>query len=231
MNNPSIKITAVIPAAGIGKRMQADKPKQYLVINNKTILEHTVAKLLQVPEVTNIILSVASDDPYIRHVSENWPANVKIVQGGAERVDSVLAALQNVEPDSWVMVHDAARPCVPLNDINKLIAHCLKLNEGGILAMPVRDTMKRSDEQAIVQQTVTRANLWHAHTPQMFKNDMLVSAIQSAQLNHVDITDEASAIESVGGIVHLIESQACNIKITQPDDLTLAEYFLTREAV
>lgn len=231
MNN----IAVVIPAAGSGRRMQSTIPKQYLTIKNKTVLEHTVQLLADIEQVTKIILVVNAQDSYIAQYQHHFPEKVTIVTGGQERVNSVLAGLHalNANEHNWVMVHDAARPCVLKSDILKLIDTCIGNQEGGILATPVRDTMKREQPQndtliPVVGKTEDRSGLWHALTPQMFMTNQLITAIEHGLLENKLITDEASAIELLQLPVRLIEADESNIKITRKSDLALAEFFLNR---
>ncbi len=154
------------------------------------------------------------------------------VAGGKERADSVLSGLNYVSaqlPCEWVLVHDAARPCVTLNDIDRLIDVCCAHPTGGILASPVRDTMKRANKENNIDHTVDREALWHALTPQMFKTQQLTRALADALQQGVAITDEASALEWLGETPALVQGSANNIKITQPEDLALAEFYLSRE--
>lgn len=231
MNN----IAVVIPAAGSGRRMQSSIPKQYLTIKNKTVLEHTVQLLADIEQVTKIILVVSAQDPYIAQYKHHLSEKVAVVTGGQERVNSVLAGLHalNSNEYQWVMVHDAARPCVPKNDILKLIDTCISKQQGGILATPVRDTMKRAQPQSntanpVVDKTEDRNGLWHALTPQMFLTEQLVTAIEQGLSQKKLITDEASAMELIELPVQLIEADESNIKITRKSDLALAEFFLSR---
>lgn len=225
-------LVAVVPAAGIGKRMQATCPKQYLRFANKTLLEHTIERLLSHPNIDEIILVLNANDSYFSELAIAKNAHVKTVIGGDERVDSVLAGLHRVDKNSypWVLVHDAARPCVTHQDITKLIEHSFNFNTGGLLAMPVRDTMKRAkcDKNLFSQVDFTeqRTDLWHALTPQMYKIEQLISAIEYAKRRDKDITDESSAIEYYGLPSALIEGRSDNIKVTRPDDLALAEFIL-----
>jgi len=223
-------ITAIVPAAGVGSRMKADRPKQYLTIQSKTILEHTIEKLLAHPSIDKVIVAISKEDPYYDSLSISQNPNVIRVAGGDERADSVLSALEYVQTQGgsdWVMVHDAARPCVASNDINKLIAQASAHPVGGILAAPVRDTMKRGDSRGI-SETVDRENLWHALTPQMFRSKTLFDALSEALQNNVAITDEASAIEWKGYSPLLVAGRSDNFKITQPEDLALAEFYLSQ---
>ncbi|MFM2588831.1 2-C-methyl-D-erythritol 4-phosphate cytidylyltransferase [Vibrio sp. TBV020] len=224
-------IVAVVPAAGVGSRMKADRPKQYLLINQRTVLEHTVEKLLRHPAISKVIVAITDGDPYFPELSLASNPQVIRVSGGKERADSVLSALHYVEKHQladWVMVHDAARPCVDLADIERLI-ECAYANQlGGILAAPVKDTMKRSNQNQDIDHTVDREALWHALTPQMFKTQMLTQALADALKQGVQITDEASAIEWLERKPALVQGRSDNIKITQPEDLALAEFYLNR---
>jgi 2-C-methyl-D-erythritol 4-phosphate cytidylyltransferase len=156
------------------------------------------------------------------------------VTGGAERADSVLNALKEINPElfPWVLVHDAARPLVQLADIGNLLQQCLLQKSGGILATPVRDTMKRGDSTrplAKVDHTVSRQQLWHALTPQLFPTALLTECLSQALAAGVAITDEASALEWAGHPVLLVPGRADNIKITQPEDLALARFYLEQQ--
>ena len=163
MHNPLI---AVIPAAGVGRRMQAAQPKQYLTIQGMTILEHSLGCLLDHPAITQAIVVVSPNDPYIQQLPVMQDPRVSLVDGGAERADSVLAGLQAIDiPDAWVLVHDAARPCLARSDLDALIAAQASSPQGAILATPVRDTMKRGNGVQGIAQTVDRSDLWHALTP------------------------------------------------------------------
>ncbi len=226
---------AIIPAAGIGKRMQADKPKQYLRLIEKTVLEHTLDKLLSLDEITGVVLSINKDDEY-------WPTlnykNIKpvfIATGGIERSDSVYNSIERLQEivglteDVHVLVHDAARPCVRAEDIQKLIKLTANSDDGGLLALPVRDTMKRTQDNNQIDKTVKREGLWHALTPQMFRLDILLQALNNAKKLNQSITDDASAMELFGFSPLLIEGHEDNIKITRPFDLTLAEIFIKNQ--
>lgn len=230
-SNSLSSLVAVVPAAGVGSRMKADRPKQYLDINGRTILEHTVDKLLSHPRVTHVVVAVTDGDPYFPELSIANRDDVTRVSGGKERADSVLSALHYVEEhqlSDWVMVHDAARPCVDLADLERLIETAEENQIGGILAAPVRDTMKRANSDRNIDHTVDREALWHALTPQMFKTQMLTQALSQALAQSVQVTDEASAIEWMGHSPALVQGRADNIKITQPEDLALAEFYLNR---
>lgn len=227
LNYPAIAV--IVPAAGVGKRMQADRPKQYLVLHGKTILEHSVARLQSVAGVEQIWLALAADDPYFDATALSH-SNVIRVKGGEERMHSVLNALNFVDEHQypWVLVHDAARPLVRQSDIEQLIQRCLASGEGGILACRVRDTMKRGE--LMVKETVSREHLWHALTPQFFPTGLLKAALQDAISASVHLTDEASAMEWAGHSVLLVEGHSDNIKITQPADLALAAFYLEQSS-
>jgi 2-C-methyl-D-erythritol 4-phosphate cytidylyltransferase len=222
----------VIPAAGVGARMKADRPKQYLPLCGRTVIEHTLNCFTQHPAITGIVVALSPDDPYWPglHIESSLPLH--IAAGGQERCHSVLNALhllaQHAASDDWVLVHDAARPCLTRPDIDKL---CTELNDdavGGILAVPVRDTMKRADGAGRISATEDRNGLWHALTPQMFRLGLLTQALEQALADGFVVTDEASAVEHAGLRPKLVEGRADNIKVTRPEDLALAEFFLGR---
>lgn len=219
-------IATVIPAAGVGKRMQADKPKQYLQLCGLTVLEQTLHRLKQVPALQQFYLALSPDDPYFPALPLANDPKIQRLNGGAERANSVLNALLQIDAQQypWVLVHDAARPAVRVSDIELLIQSCIQQGQGGILATPVRDTMKRGSDT--VQHTVDREGLWHAYTPQLFPTAQLKDALQQALAQGVAITDEASAMEWAGLPVLLVQGHADNIKITQAEDLALAAFYL-----
>jgi 2-C-methyl-D-erythritol 4-phosphate cytidylyltransferase len=226
--------SVVVPAAGIGKRMKIDCPKQYLRIAGKTIIEHTLTNLLEHSQVKRVIVVLNPNDKLFAQLPiANHPC-IEVVEGGKERCDSVLAGLNFLPDDEeWVLVHDAARPCFAKTDLTALLQLAEQGDSGGILASPVRDTMKRGVNvkikgQNMVKKTESRENLWHALTPQFFKLVMLKKALNAANKTHTHITDEASAIEQLGEKVMLVQGCASNIKITQPEDLLLAEFYLTQ---
>ncbi len=231
----ALKFIAIVPAAGVGKRMQANCPKQYLCIDNETILSHTVMRLLSHPLISQVIVALGVNDQYFAESTLAHHKDIIRVTGGTERVNSVLNGLKAVDRNiyPWVLVHDAARPCVSHQDIDKLISQCLSNDYGGILATPVRDTMKRgvqaNGDSCTIESTVEREQLWHALTPQMYKTDELTSAIEQALENGVNITDEASAIEQANLPSLLVSASSENIKITHPNDLALAEFYLTKQ--
>ncbi len=206
-------------------------PKQYLPIFGKTVLEHTLEKLLAFSFIQKIIVPVSADDRYFATLPISRHEKVLRVNGGKDRVDSVLSALEVLSDDldGWVLVHDAARPCVSEKDISTLVEKVLNSGTGGILASPVRDTMKRGDSNGFISETVSRENLWHALTPQMFTVSDLLSTLKKAKQAGLTITDEASAMEWAGKKPLLVTGRSDNIKITQAEDILLAEFYLSKE--
>ena len=222
-------VCAVVPAAGVGRRMQTECPKQYLSIGDKTILEHSVAALLAHPRVSRVVIAISPGDARFAALPLASHPQIVVVDGGAERAESVMAGLQAAEGASWVLVHDAARPCLHPQDLARLLAISETSRVGGILATPVRDTMKRAEPgKNAIAHTVERVDLWHALTPQFFPRELLHDCLQRALNEGATITDEASALEYCGFHPQLVEGRADNIKVTRPEDLQLAEFYLTR---
>ncbi len=232
----SKSVWVIIPAAGVGKRMKSNTPKQYLEINHKTIIEHTLARFNQHQNVAGIIVALSSEDEYWNDLKIGHGSKpIYTVEGGEERSDTVMNALEyllvveKLHEDSWVMVHDAARPCVSDEDINALLALRESDCIGGILATPVRDTMKRSHPDSLqISKTEERDNLWHALTPQMFRLGELNQALQHCLNKFISISDESSAMEAIGKSPLIVEASSNNIKITHPEDLQLANLLLTQ---
>lgn len=227
------EIWAVIPAAGVGKRMQADRPKQYLEIDGKTILQHTIERLASHNEVSGIVVAVSPGDEYWLDLQVSITKPLVKVDGGEERCHSVLNGLKYLNEtgnsEAWAMVHDAARPCVRLSDIDKLIAAAIQNKVGGILGLPVSDTLKFCNAQSVIEKTVSRDHLWRALTPQMFKVAALFDAIEKALNDNYLVTDEASAMEHNAIHPCIVEGHPDNIKITRPQDLALAKLFLRQQ--
>ncbi|MES0327787.1 MAG: 2-C-methyl-D-erythritol 4-phosphate cytidylyltransferase [Gammaproteobacteria bacterium] len=227
-------IWAVIPAAGIGQRMQSDVPKQYLSLAGSTVIEKTIHRLLAVNKVKGLAISLRRDDQYWDNLNIVSSKPVIRAEGGAERCDSVLNAMQALADrkdfdadNDWVLVHDAVRPCVRLEDIDQLIEQATANEAGGLLALPVRDTMKRQAvDSTSVQKTEDREGLWHALTPQLFPYKILQTALMKAINDNVTVTDESSAMEYAGYAPLLVKGHEDNIKITRPNDLRLAELFI-----
>jgi len=205
-------------------------PKQYLPLAGRTVVETTLSVLIVHPGIAGVWVALGADDGYWPDTAYASHRAVRTVVGGAERVHSVRNALEalrgEASDDDWVLVHDAARPCLRTEDLDKLLARLFGHAVGGVLGMPVRDTMKRTDASGLVESTVERNGLWHAFTPQMFRLGVLRDAIDSALAAGVVVTDEASAIEHLGLRPLMVEGHADNIKVTHPLDLPLAEFYL-----
>ena len=229
-NHQTPRYFAVVPAAGIGSRMGAECPKQYLPLGSSTIIEQTLSRLSMLDCLESIVVPLSDQDEYWQKLSMANSPNIQATQGGTERCDSVLAGLKALEgvagDDDWVLVHDVARPCVRLKDIEILIASMANDSVGGILAVPVSDTIKQVRANVITG-TVDRSVLWQAQTPQLFRYGLLLKALSEAAEQGITITDEASAIEWSGAEPKVVEGSRDNIKITCPEDLALAEYYLT----
>jgi 2-C-methyl-D-erythritol 4-phosphate cytidylyltransferase len=227
----STKFWGIVPAAGVGKRMQADRPKQYLELAGKTVIEQTLSRLLQADVFEAIAVAISSDDPYWPQLPIAQHEKILTAAGGKERADSVLSALKSISDkasdDDWVLVHDAARPCITASDIHHLIACLIHDDVGGILALSSHDTLKNVQDGRIVG-TLDRNHIWRALTPQMFRYGMLKTALEEAEGNPA-ITDEASALELKGLQPKIVEGRPDNIKITRPEDLPLAQFYLEQQ--
>lgn len=215
---------AVIPAAGVGARMAADRPKQYLQLGGRTILEHSLNCFLDHPSVKGVVVSIAADDPFWPGLPCAHDPRIQRASGGRERADSVLNALlllhaQGAADSDWVLVHDAARPNLARSDLDRLLMELADDPVGGLLAVPARDTLKRADASGRVAVTVDRSTIWQAYTPQMFRLGALHRALADSLVADVSITDESSAIEWAGEAPRLIEGRSDNIKVTRPEDL------------
>ena len=227
-------VYVVVPAAGAGRRMGSAIPKQYLQLNGRTVLEHTLGRMAGHARVRQVVVAISADDELYASLAPRLPAKVVSVIGGAERCHSVLAALRSLSglaaADAWVMVHDAARPCVRREDLDRMLAELVDSEIGGVLAAPVRDTLKRCDADGAILATVDRSALWHALTPQMFRLRTLLHAIEAALVAGVIVTDEAQAIERAGLTPRVVAGHADNLKITHPEDLPLASLILAAQA-
>ena len=223
------RVWAVVPAAGVGKRMAADRPKQYLELVGKTVLERTLERLIDSGIFAAVAVALSESDGYWDSLACARSDQVHRVRGGRERADSVLSGLEflrSLGADSdWVMVHDAARPCLTCVDMQMLLEKARDDAVGGILALPLSDTLKNVEDGRI-SATCDRSRIWRALTPQMFRLGLLRDAlIEAAEAGQV-VTDEASAIELKGLRPLIVPGRPDNIKITRPEDLTLAEFYL-----
>lgn len=233
----SPKFWVIIPAAGIGSRMQMDRPKQYLQLENKTILEHTVSCFLDHSEFETVYVGLSEKDSYFESYGLNRLSRVETFKGGAERADTVLNGLEfiasKVNADDWVWVHDAARPCLSREEIDLLIKALKHDVTGLVLGVPITDTLKRvfqsSDSLPGIKETVDRSDLWRAMTPQVFKYADLRKALEFCRDNSQCITDEASAIEKVGLQASMIHGSEQNIKVTVPADILKVRDFLAKK--
>ena len=220
---------ALVPAAGFGARMGHELPKQYLPLAGQPMIAHALDALCSSPEITTVFVVLAPDDKLFH--TYDWSRFGDKLQplfcGGEKRSDTVLNGLlaSELEPDDWVLVHDAARPCLSQDMLAALCDELADDPVGGLLAVPVADTLKRADAGQRVTATEARDGLWQAQTPQMFRAGLLTQALQNAP----QVTDEASAIEALGLQPKLVLSEPTNFKVTYPQDLLLAELLLTQQ--
>ncbi len=221
-----MSLWALLPAAGSGRRFGSEIPKQFLDLAGRLVLEHSLNRLLAHEQIAGAVLCLGRR--WMRQpVRVDYHKPVLRTEGGAERAESVLAGLRALPPDcDWVLVHDAARPCLPAEDLERLLRARAEYAQGVILAAPVRDTMKSTGPGGRIRRTVERKHLWHALTPQLFPRQPLIRALEQGLSRGVEITDEASAMEQAGYNPGVVCGSHRNIKITHPDDLALARFFL-----
>ena len=226
MNTLAPRYFSLIPAAGVGARMGADGPKQYLPLGGKPMLRHTLDAFLSSERISHTFVVVSVDDGQIDAVIPSHGVSV-LRCGGATRMESIRNALDamaaSVREDDWVLVHDAARPGLNRQLIEKLIAEVGAHPVGGLLALPVIDTVKRAAGAAV--STISRDGLWLAQTPQMFRYRLLRDALAAAT-DAAAITDDASAVEAMGHAPMLVEGHPRNLKVTLPLDIRIAEMYL-----
>ena len=220
----STKIDVVLPAAGVGKRMHLNIPKQYAILGDKTVLELTVEAVFKCPLVNNIIIGISREDEYFNDLPLADNPRIIKANGGKERSDTVRLCLNHVVTP-WVMVHDAARPFVHVDDLNSLCNKVESSEVGAILACRSSDTLKQVVDGKIIK-TVPRESIFRAYTPQLFKTDILKKALNHAVESNISITDDASAVELLGYSVDIVECRADNIKLTTPEDLAMARRLL-----
>ena len=219
---------AIVPAAGSGSRFGAEKPKQYLDLLGRPLIFHSLAALVACPDIERVWVVLAPDDPWWRRYdwSELGAKLETVACGGATRAESVAnglgAAAMVAADDDWILVHDAARPCIDRAMLAALLSQLADDPVGGILAVPVADTVKRADAAQRVAATLPREGLWQAQTPQMFRHGLLRAALASSRA----VTDEAGAIEAMGLAPKLVRGEASNLKVTWPADLALAAMIL-----
>ena len=228
----SLAFWAIVPAAGVGKRMGTEVPKQYLEVGGKPVLQHTLERLLSVETIAGINVALGEEDGFWPDLPFTDHPRIRAVPGGRERADSVYSALLHLEdrakPDDWVLVHDAARLCITRSDVLRLIETLRDDPIGGILALPVSDTLKTVDNQYITG-TPDRRQVWRALTPQMFRYSLLRQALFDAAEQNRLVTDESSALELAGYRPCIVEGRPDNLKITRPEDLPLAAFYLERQ--
>ena len=222
-----LSCVAIVPAGGSGARFGSAAPKQYSMIAGKTVLEHTLNALQKCAAIERIFVNVQHDDAHADAVAADHAYVTLLRTAGGTRAETVQNALKDISKqvrrDAWVLVHDAARPCVTSVDLDRLISLAGAHSVGGLLAAPVTDTLKRANAYGEVTETVPRDGMWRALTPQMFRYETLVHALTSSP----DVTDEAQAIEALGMSPLLVAGSARNIKITLPEDAELAAYYLS----
>lgn len=220
----------VVPAAGVGHRFGGDIPKQYQQILGKAVIEHTLERLLKL-ENTQIVVAVGQTDILWQQLPVFQNPRIQTIKGGEERADSVRLALEHIqgkaEQDDWVLVHDVARPCVRVRDIQNLMTTLANHKVGGVLATPVSDTLKRVLKQKEIASTEDRTKLWSAQTPQMFRYGLLSQGLQSAAQDQWQPTDESAAIERLGYTPQVVEGSRDNIKITRSEDMAIAAAIMT----
>lgn len=216
---------AIVPAAGTGKRFGASIPKQYLMLNGRPVLWHTLSRLHASDLLDQIVVVLSPEDPHFAQYDWHLLPKLQALKcGGEERAHSVLHGLQAIQEqageEDWILVHDAARPLISAELIQQLMTALQDDPIGGLLAQPVADTLKKADAVGRVSQTIARAQMWQAQTPQMFRYAKLLTALQQAILHTP--TDEAAAMEAMGWQPKLVAADAPNFKITYPHDLQLA---------
>jgi 2-C-methyl-D-erythritol 4-phosphate cytidylyltransferase/2-C-methyl-D-erythritol 2,4-cyclodiphosphate synthase len=221
----------VMPAAGSGRRFGQGLPKQYIEIRGRAVIEWALEPFLEDARCAGIVVALAADDPHWPRLAAGRLARVTTATGGAERSESVRRALRALEgraaPNDWVLVHDAARPCLPREDVDRLLSSGAQHGSGGgLLALPVSDTLKFAGADGATERTVDRASLWRALTPQMFPFAALCAALDAALGAGRLATDEAQAMEWSGVRPLLVRGSAANIKITTAEDLPLAAALL-----
>ena len=224
------KIRAIVPAAGNSERFGGSMPKQYCALNGKPVIIHTLERLNSVGRIESIQVGLSPEDQIWSSLRGIPPKVVDVFCGGVTRAETVMHGLRNLtesyNPDDWVLIHDAARPCVSIESIHELIGRVLSLDQGGLLAVPEWETLKRADSNGMVIDTVDRNSLWRAQTPQMFRSGELLNAMLDLGDDVAKLTDEAGAMEKAGYNPLLVRSHQDNIKITTPEDLRLAEKLL-----
>jgi len=228
MSSPVVH--ALLPAAGRGQRFGDALLKQYVPVAGKPVLAHALEAVTADPRISGVTVVLPADDECFGESIAPWFPKVSTTVGGASRAESVLnglRAIRAVNPGAdWVLVHDAARPCLPADSLRRLLRQGLEHPDGAILAVPVRDTLKRDDATGHIERTVDRAGLWAAQTPQLFPLERLRQAMEDMLMTSESPTDEAAAMERAGARPLLVMGSSVNVKITYPDDIVLVEAWL-----
>lgn len=224
------KYWVIIPAGGTGMRFGHALPKQYVEIEGKTVLEHSMDAFRYLPHLQGVVITHPLNDPYISDLSFDFPVPVIKVVGGELRFQSVANGLNNLrnkaDVEDWILVHDAVRPCLHPEDLNKLITTLRDDSVGGILAAPVKDTLKRTDAEGRIIDTVDRSHCWHALTPQMFRYGVLMKAIDSVIEQNMTVTDDAQALQLLGYSSRVVAADHPNPKLTYTQDFLLIGHLL-----
>jgi 2-C-methyl-D-erythritol 4-phosphate cytidylyltransferase len=230
----SERFWAVVPAAGAGRRMASAIPKQYLPLLGRRVIEHSLGCLLEHERISAVYVALSQADEWWPETAYADHPRVVRVPGGAERCHSVRNALEGLRmtaaAEDWVLVHDAARPCLHRSDLDRMIDELAGDPVGGLLAAPLHDTIKQAGPEGRVKATIPRERLWRAFTPQMFRLGELCEALDQALAGGWLVTDDASAMELAGHAPRLLHGRSDNIKITRPEDLWLAEFYLQQQS-
>ena len=228
------KLWAVVPAAGQGRRVGGAVPKQYREIAGMPVLAHTLKRLAAIQQIDATFVGISETDNRWHNLPLPPGMQVACYTGGQSRAETVWLGLQALQAcvgtSDWILVHDAARPCVQVEDIDALISAVVPSMDGGLLAVPVTDTIKVASQDSTTKQTVDRRMLWRAQTPQLFRFSVLYTALQAVLHDLESISDESAAVEKLGLKPLIVQSAERNIKITNDKDLQLAEFFLSKQS-
>lgn len=228
-------VHALIPAAGRSVRFGGTTLKQYAHLLGLPVMSHSIAAVMKHEAVVSVTVALAPDDGIFDDLVRPYFPDARTVTGGDSRAQTVMNGLNSIlrqDPNcEWVLVHDAARPCLSSSDLHRLLEQGLESPDGAILAMPVSDTLKFADQEGRIERTIDRSSFWFAQTPQLFRIRALVASLGDALSAGVEPTDEASTMERAGAHPLLVLGSSANIKITGSADLALAEFILQRQSV
>ena len=225
----------IIPASGIGSRMNSSLPKQYIVLDNGlTVIEQTLTTLLNIDKINGCVVAISNNDTeFKRSKLYNHPKILSTSIGGKERINSVISAINKLDgiakKDDWILVHDAVRPCIQKDEIMALIDELSDSNTGGLLGIKITDTIKQINSDSNIEKTIDRSNLWKACTPQMYRFGVLSEALDRALKDGINATDEARAIEHLNLHSKIVPCSNSNIKITTTEDLNLANHYINSQ--